>query len=348
MKIATCNILAKLGSDYWVSFARLKSLFNLLDDENNDAGIKIATCDVLAALTHQNHRNPGFKFDNNTWQLNILFNLLDDKHSDVGMKIATCSILAGLARNDYIFGDNVTAPVIYRLIVDSNLKLQIAGLETLGGFRHGSIPLKVLATLNGLVVPMLIDGTEKDRLSATLALCSCIHEPDFFHGITKDLGISKLVDILAGYLEDGTCPGTIVRGLVGLIGYGELPQQVIAQPRAGREPRIAAALVDLFDDDMPRFSRGRAQAGVQGALAFGQSDILRVSLRKTFVLRYLSHIACDSKSPAVQRDALLALEALVKDDIIAKEAMELHGLPQEIRRQLKSDPRMISSNYNRY
>ncbi|KAF8878540.1 armadillo-type protein [Infundibulicybe gibba] len=175
VKIAACNAIAGVGL-YHVTHPNLESLFTILDDENNGTGMKIAACNVLLAIARQNCYNPGFMIATSTPQLNTLFNLLDDKHSDIGVKITTCGILAELAHKGYIFGDHVTAPVIYRLIVDPNVKLQIAGLKTLSGFRHGSIPPKVLATIHGLVMSMLMNRTEKDRLSATLALCSCIHE----------------------------------------------------------------------------------------------------------------------------------------------------------------------------
>ncbi|KAF8870037.1 hypothetical protein BD779DRAFT_623496 [Infundibulicybe gibba] len=257
------------------------------------------------------------------------------------MKITTCSILEMLAHHGHIFGDYITAPTIYRLIANSNKELQMAGLQALGAFQHRSIPPSVLATIRQLVLPMLKDGF-RNGFIATLALCSCIHEPDFFHGIIRHMGVSDLVDIFVEFLDGHSTGGKIsgVRGLMGVMEHGESPQQAISQ-----NSRAAAALVELLGHDKPVVS----QAGLHGVLAFGQNDILRPLMRETDVIYSLSRLAVGSDTPDVQRNVLLAFKALVRDDEIAKKAV-IHDnyylgyppLPRKIKHQLESDPRFKS------
>ncbi|KAF8873829.1 hypothetical protein BD779DRAFT_1679018 [Infundibulicybe gibba] len=170
VKIATCKILMMMAVLSYSRFTsdQIGALFNLLDDK--DAGVKVITCRILGMLAHRGYS----RFTN--VQFSTLFNLLGDANGDAGVKITICSILEVLATQGHLFGNDVT-PIIYRLIVGSNEKLQIAALKTLGGFQLNDVPPEVLAKIHGLVAPMLMDGTkEEDRLSATMALYSCIRE----------------------------------------------------------------------------------------------------------------------------------------------------------------------------
>ncbi|KAF8870033.1 hypothetical protein BD779DRAFT_623232 [Infundibulicybe gibba] len=160
------------------------------------------------------------------------------------------------------------------------------------------------------------------------------------------MNVSNFVDIFRKYLEyNFEAKVSFVRGLVGLIEHGDSPQQAIAQ-----NPRVAPTLVQLFYYRKPVVR----QAGLQGVLAFSQNEILRPSMRDTNVIRCLSRLAVEFDTPDVQRDVILAFEALVRDDEIAKKAMAYTGysgwdqdrgyfpLPERIKRQLESDPRFKS------
>ncbi|KAF8878555.1 hypothetical protein BD779DRAFT_1676817 [Infundibulicybe gibba] len=336
MKIITCDTLAtaalsRKGDCFTGDQSR--ALFDLLGDE--DASVKVAACDVLGALAV---RGPLFTDD----QFRILLNLLDNKSDDTDVKIAICGVFMRLALrqdHDRPFANDATSK-IYCLFVGSDKALRNAGLRALGGFQCSSIPTEVSTTICGLVIKAINGTSRDDAWSAAMALSSCIHEPDFFRAITKHIDVYKLIDVLIW-------PGagaSFVRGLVGLMAHGG-PQELVQKAIARNPLRVAFRLIRMLGGDNDFTAR---RAGLQGVLAFCQSGEMAWTMRGVDMVKLLSRLATDkSNMPEVQHDVLLALEALVKDDVIANEAMEYSHesdscLPEQIKCQLESDPRFRS------
>ncbi|KAF8873259.1 hypothetical protein BD779DRAFT_300495 [Infundibulicybe gibba] len=163
--------------------SKFEILFNLLNDRNDDTSVRITTCSVLEALAHQSRHFTDDRFS-------TVLNLLDDENSNAGVKIAIRDVLGAIIRNGHIVRDNVTAPTIYRLIVDSDKELQMAGLKALGGFWVGNIPPKASAIICKLVVPMLKDRYGVQRQIAVMALCSCVHK---CMASFQDFGVQSLL-----------------------------------------------------------------------------------------------------------------------------------------------------------
>ncbi|KAF8885149.1 hypothetical protein BD779DRAFT_693214 [Infundibulicybe gibba] len=189
------------------------------------------------------------------------------------------------------------------LIVRSNKnkELQIAALKALGGFQLGSISSSTLIKICGLLVPMLIDGTEEERLSATMALCSCIHNSHFWDWIKSNSRIDapKLVDTLMGYLE-GNRIGVKLSCIRGL---AALTDEVIKD-----QPRVGLALVNALGDENPIIF----QEALWGILKFCQSDVLRASIEGTPVIRSLLNAVTSSPRGDLQVHALRVLEDLMQ------------------------------------